>query len=50
LPERIPESVLEPVPPTFTASVEVAPRVLVPVKYGIWFAAPVYRDEVAMEN
>ena len=39
-PKRIPESVLEPVPPTFTLRVEVAPRVLEEVKYGIWLAEP----------
>jgi hypothetical protein len=40
-PLRMPVRVEEPVPPTFTESVEVAPRVLLLVKYGIWFAAPV---------
>lgn len=36
-----------PVPPTFTARVEVAPSVFVPVKNGSWLVEPVYREEVA---
>ena len=39
-PLRIPVRVEEPVPPTFTLRVEVAPRVLDEVKYGIWLAVP----------
>ena len=41
LPLRMPERVEEPVPPTLTESVEVAPRVFALVKYGIWLAEPV---------
>jgi hypothetical protein len=41
LPRRIPESVEEPVPPTLTERVEVAPSVLAEVKNGIWLAEPV---------
>ena len=49
LPLRIPVSVEEPVPPTFTESVEVAPRVLAEVKYGIWPTVPLKSEEVAIE-